>query len=97
MGEVLAILGAFVMLVGAWGLVVLRDPFQRFHSAGKVSVFGLALVILGNAITIGQETGEWSFIAFIGSLILLVSGPFAAHILAKSLYSSKAYKPEAHK
>lgn len=87
-GEIVILLASFVMFSGALGINLFRDSFQRFHAAGKVSLFGLALLILGDAIVYQELAGQWHFFAYIGVILLLFVGPFAAHILAKSLYHS---------
>ncbi|PIR23550.1 MAG: Na+/H+ antiporter subunit G [Deltaproteobacteria bacterium CG11_big_fil_rev_8_21_14_0_20_45_16] len=91
-GEFLMLLGAFFMFSGALGLNRAEDSFQRFHIAGKVSLFGLAIFILGDIIIYHEETSSWSFIAVLGILILLFTGPFAAHVLAQALYRQKNSK-----
>lgn len=89
MAEILKLIACFFLFSGALGFFLFKDPFQRFHAAGKVSLFGLALLILADTIIYREMSGEWSFLAYFGTLILLITGPFASHILARSLYHSR--------
>jgi len=84
--EIIVLIGSLFMFVGALGVAILRDSFQRFHAAGKVSLFGLTILILGQAFALHRDTGDWNLAAFIGVFILLFVGPFASHILARALY-----------
>ena|GEM_PF-4807228 len=85
LGDLLLLFGAFIMFSGALGLNLLSDSFQRFHVAGKVSLFGLALLILGDSLIYKRMTGHDS-LAYLGIIVILLVGPFSAHILARSLY-----------
>lgn len=86
MAEIVVLIGSIFMFVGALGVAIFRDSFQRFHAAGKVSLFGLAILILGQGLALHRDTGTWSLSAFFGIFILLFVGPFASHILARALY-----------
>jgi len=91
-GEFFMLLGAFFMFSGAVGLNRVKDSFQRFHIAGKVSLFGLAIFIFGDIVVYHQTTSIWSFVSILGILILLFTGPIAAHVLAQALYRQKNTK-----
>jgi len=94
-GEILMLIGAFIMFSGAFGFFRFRDAFQRFHPPTKASLLGLSLIILGETIVYGHQTGEWSAREFFGILILLFAGPFAAHIVARALYQIKNRGPSS--
>ena len=78
------------MFSGALGLVLFKDPFQRFHAAGKVSLFGLGLLILGDCMLSEQIGGETAIFATVGVFFLLFVGPFASHVLASSLLKQRS-------
>lgn len=84
--EIATAFAAFIMFSGALGLALFRDSFQRFHAAGKVSVLGLALLIIFDSLKLYVETGILSLFGLLGSLILLFVGPFASHVLSRTLY-----------
>ncbi|MGA0164526.1 MAG: monovalent cation/H(+) antiporter subunit G [Bdellovibrionota bacterium] len=90
MAEILKLIACFIMFSGALGMFLFTDPLQRFHAAGKVGIFGLALLMLADAILYWEKTSEWHFISFFGIVILLLTGPFASHILAQALFRSRS-------
>lgn len=92
--ELIKLVACFIMFSGALGFFLFQDAFQRFHATSKVSLFGLAILILADALIYHRETGAWSFLAYIGTLILLITGPFATHVLARSIYHSKRERPD---
>lgn len=88
------LLAAFIMFSGALGICIFPDSFQRFHAAGKVSIFGLAILILGEGLKYLEITGKFSFLSYFGVLLLLIVSPFASHVMARALYRSlKRQKP----
>lgn len=82
MNEILICLGAFIIFSGAIGLARFEDAFERFHPPTKISLLGLSLIFLG--------MGTISL--FIGTLVLLLAAPLAAHILAKALFGRSGSK-----
>lgn len=86
--EFLVLLGSFVLFSGALGVVLFKDSYQRFHAAGKVSLFGLALILFADFIrSLGSAAGPAPAL-LIGPLIVILVGPVASHVLARSLYFS---------
>lgn len=92
LSEVLILLGSFIVFSGALGFARFKEPFQRFHPPTKASLLGFSFILLGETILFGLRTGHWSFYEFIGVLLLLASGPFAAHVLSRALFHQK--KPD---
>lgn len=92
-GEFSILFGAFVIFSGALGIARFTEPFQRFHPPTKASLLGFVLVLFGETILFGVKTGTWSPLEFIGIVLLLAGGPFAAHVIGKALYHQR-YKKE---
>ena len=88
---VLILLGSFATLTATLGLLRLPDFFSRTHSAGILDTLGAGLILFGFAL----QTG-WSLVTVKLALVLvfiLVTGPTAAHALARSALQS-GVKPE---
>ena len=82
---VMLVLGTALMLVAAIGLIRLRDPLQRMHSATKAGTLGCALVILG-AMLLGEVARPST--GLLAILFLLVTLPFGAQLLGRAAYLS---------
>lgn len=83
-GGILLLLGAFMCLAGAVGLLRFPDPLSRLHVATKPQTFGLILVLTGLALTLRT----W---AALTTLVLLTAtqfftAPVAAHLVGRSAY-----------
>jgi multicomponent Na+:H+ antiporter subunit G len=79
----LLIIGCFLCISGALGLLRFPDFFTRMHAASVTDTLGSGLLLLGLAL---QSNGEWlviSKLVFI-FLFLLITSPTASHALAKS-------------
>jgi monovalent cation/proton antiporter MnhG/PhaG subunit len=85
-GVILA--GSVVVVVAAFGLIRLEDPFMRMHAATKAGVVGSGLVVLGAALALGQPAG-W-VIGAACVLFLLITSPIASHALGRAAYVSGA-------
>ncbi len=80
------LLGTFLMVVAALGLVRLPDVFCRMHAAGKAGTLGISLMIL--SVMIDPPNGEWSVI-FRGALAIFfqfLTTPAATHLLSRASY-----------
>lgn len=83
-GAVALLLGAFLCLAGAIGLVRFRDTLSRLHAATKPQTLGLILVLTGLALTLRT----W---AAVTTLVLLAAtqfftGPVSAHLVGRAAY-----------
>lgn len=83
------VLGTFLTVVAAVGLLRFPDLFCRMHAAGKAGTLGIALVILA-AVVMLLFAGEpqWSF-AIRGLLAVafqFLTTPAATHLLARAAY-----------
>jgi multicomponent Na+:H+ antiporter subunit G len=87
-GAVLAIAGIVLMVVAAFGLVRLPDALARQHAATKSVTLALGLVLLGLAVhQHGIDpalSGAWWARVGVIVLLLLLTLPVAAHMLARA-------------
>ncbi|WP_250292850.1 monovalent cation/H(+) antiporter subunit G [Streptomyces atroolivaceus] len=83
-GAVLVFLGAAICLLGVVGMVKLPDVLSRSHAATKPQTLGLLLVLAGVALRLrgGMDLATLALIGF----FQLMTGPVAAHLVARSAY-----------
>ncbi len=79
-------IGAFAVLTASLGLLRLPEFFSRTHSTGILDTLGAGMILLG----FGLQTGL-SLVTFKIALVfvfILITGPTAAHALARSALHS---------
>jgi len=81
-GEILALVGAVLVLLAAIGVLRLRDAFERMHALTKATTLGVVLVLLGAAIFMNQPN-DWTSLLLAASM-QLVTSPIAANLLGRS-------------
>ncbi|MFD4689373.1 monovalent cation/H(+) antiporter subunit G [Streptomyces sp. NBC_00683] len=83
-GAALVFIGALICLLGVIGMLRLPDVLSRSHAATKPQALGLLLVLAGVALRLrsGMDLATLALIAF----FQLMTGPVAAHLVARSAY-----------
>jgi multicomponent Na+:H+ antiporter subunit G len=76
------VVGSLFSLIGVLGFIRLPDVYTRLHAAGKVSVFGAALLTVA-ALALG-EVGAGKALVLIA--LLIIAGPTVSHALASAAY-----------
>ncbi len=83
---VLAILAVLVgtafSLVGVIGFIRLPDVYTRLHATGKVSVFGVVLLLVAATLLTPLGAGK----AAVLILLLILGAPTASHALAAAAW-----------
>lgn len=74
--------GAVLLLLAAWGVVVLPDALSRQHAATKAGTLALSLVCIGAA-SAAPDAG-WAIRLAIIVGFLLATLPVASHLLARA-------------
>jgi multicomponent Na+:H+ antiporter subunit G len=83
-GELLALLGACLVLLSAIGVMRFSDVLARLHALAKASTLGVLLVLTGAAVNL-REVNDVTSVALAAVLHLLASPP------ASSMVSRAAY------
>lgn len=81
-GTLFLLLGGLVLVIAAWGVVILPDALARQHAATKAGTLALALIGLGAALMHPEFEWLWRLILIVG--FLLVTLPVASHLLARA-------------
>jgi multicomponent Na+:H+ antiporter subunit G len=82
--EIIAIVAVLVgtafSIIGTIGLIRLPDVYTRMHAIGKVSTFGISIILLGAVVLV---PGGWAR-ALILIALLLIGGPVVSHALGSA-------------
>lgn len=85
LAALLLVAGALLMLIAAIGIIRLRDPLQRMHSATKAGTLGTVLLIAG--VLLGTDDPPvWT--GLLAILFLMFTLPLAAQMLGRAAYLS---------
>lgn len=76
------LIGAFFTLVGAIGLVKLREPMTRMHAPTKVGTMGVGALLLAS-MTYASVFGDGSFHELLIMAFLFVTAPISANFIGK--------------
>lgn len=82
---VLILVGGFLIVVGAIGVIRLPDYFTRQHAAGMTDTLGAALMLLG--MMLQTPPGLLTLKLFFILLFLWLTSPTASHALAQAALS----------
>ncbi len=86
-GAACLLLGSFLCLAGAVGLIRFPDTLSRLHAATKPQTLGLILILAGLALTLRT----W---AAVTTLVLLAAtqfftSPVSAHLVGRAAYRNR--------
>lgn len=84
-GLILLSAGVLLMLVAAIGLLRLRDPLQRMHSATKAGTLGTTLIVIAALLLVDDVRPSTAFLAI---AFLLFTLPIGAQLLGRASYVS---------
>jgi multicomponent K+:H+ antiporter subunit G len=80
----LILAGALFTLIGALGLVRLRDVYSRLHGPTKATTLGVGSLLLASAIWFSTRGEGLSLHEVLVTLFLFITAPVSAHLLAKA-------------
>lgn len=85
--SVLVLLGCFMSLAAAIGLLRFPDVLSRMHAATKPQVLGLACLLLAVAV----HQARWSWLPLLALIFVLqaLTAPVSAHMVGRAAYRSK--------
>ena len=86
-GEVIAVLGAILVLLSAIGVVRFPDALTRMHALTKASTVGVALVAIGAAFVLPTANDITSAIG--AAVLQWLTLPIAGSLIARSAYLAR--------
>lgn len=92
LGMIFVGIGALLLVIAAWGVIVLPDALARQHAATKAGTLALANVLLGAWLLAPAPGWGWRLALIL--LFLLVTLPVASHLLARAAMAAAGYEAE---
>jgi multicomponent Na+:H+ antiporter subunit G len=86
-GEVLALIGATLVLLSAIGVVRLGDVLARLHALAKASTLGLLLLLGGAAVNLRTLNDLTSVV--LAAILHLLASPPASNMVSRAAYLTK--------
>jgi len=80
------LLGTFLMVITALGLLRLPDVFCRMHAAGKAGTLGVVLIILGAVFALAGTPHDVTIRGLLAVVFQFLTTPAATHLLARAAY-----------
>jgi multicomponent Na+:H+ antiporter subunit G len=82
------LLGAFLSLVTAFGLIRLPDVYTRNHAASKSATMGVMLVLLGTFLYFWLIENHFNSRLLLGIGFIFLTSPVAGHLISRAAYNS---------
>ncbi|GIK56614.1 MAG: Na+/H+ antiporter subunit G [Chloroflexota bacterium] len=79
---VAVLVGTFFSVVGVLGYLRFPDVYTRLHATGKVGLFSVVLLLVAAVMWTPLGWGK----ALLLMVLLMISGPVAAHAIASAAY-----------
>jgi multicomponent Na+:H+ antiporter subunit G len=87
-GQLVALVGASLVLLAAVGVLRFGDPLARMHALAKASTLGVLLVLAGSAVNL-EDVNDITSVVLAG-LLHLVASPPASNMVSRAIYLSGA-------
>lgn len=82
LGCLLIVAGALLLVVAAWGVLVLEEALVQQHAATKAGTLALAVISVGVMLVVQDAGWTWRLLLIIG--FLLATLPVGSHLLARA-------------
>jgi multicomponent Na+:H+ antiporter subunit G len=92
-GELLALLGAMLVLVSAVGVVRLPDVLARLHALAKASTLGLLLLLAGAAVNLTNLNALTSVV--LAGILHLLASPPGSNMVSRAAYLEEGLPEDA--
>lgn len=96
-GELLALVGATLVLLSAIGVVRFDDVLARLHALAKASTLGVLLILAGAAINLNDLNDITSVV--LAAILHLLASPPASNMVSRAAYLAEglpAGAPDEH-
>ncbi|MFD2444474.1 monovalent cation/H(+) antiporter subunit G [Bacillus sp. CGMCC 1.16607] len=84
----LILIGAFLSLVTAFGLIRLPDVYTRNHAASKAATLGVMSILIGTFLYFYIEEGHFNSRLILGIAFIFLTSPVAGHLISRAAYNS---------
>jgi multicomponent K+:H+ antiporter subunit G len=80
----LILIGASFTLLGSFGLLRLRDLYERLHTPTKATTLGVGSLLIASAVFFSWHQPGVSLHEVLVALFLFITAPVSAHLIAKA-------------
>lgn len=82
------LLGAFLSLVTAFGLIRLPDVYTRNHAASKAATLGIMFILIGTCIFFYLKDGYFNSRVILGIIFIFLTAPVSGHLISRAAYNT---------
>lgn len=82
------LVGAFLSLVAAFGVLRLPDVYTRNHAASKSATLGVMSILFGTFLYFYFLEGHFNSRLILGIVFLFMTSPVAGHLISRAAYNS---------
>lgn len=93
---VMLLLGSFIALISAIGIVKFQDVFLRSHAATKSSTLSVLLTLIGVLIYFIVNTGFFSVRLLLSLVFINLTSPVGMHLVARGAYMYRKNDDHTH-
>lgn len=90
-GELLALVGAVLVLLAALGVLRFGDPLARMHALAKASTLGILLILAGAAVNLHTVNDITSVV--LGAIVHVLVSPPASNMVSRATYLVSGVPP----
>ncbi|KAB2333053.1 monovalent cation/H(+) antiporter subunit G [Bacillus mesophilum] len=85
---VFLLIGAFLSLVAAFGVIRLPDVYTRNHAASKSATLGVMCILIGALLYFYFIDGYFNPRIILGIVFIFLTSPVAGHLIGRAAYNS---------
>ena len=85
---ILIIIGAFLNLISAIGVLRLPDVYTRNHAASKAATLGIVCILLATFLYYYVEVGHFNSRLILAIVFLFITSPVSGHLINRAAYYS---------
>ncbi|MEW9109313.1 MAG: monovalent cation/H(+) antiporter subunit G [Cytobacillus gottheilii] len=85
---VFLLIGAFLSLVAAFGVIRLPDVYTRNHAASKSATLGVMCILIGALLYFYFIDGYFNPRIVLGIVFIFLTSPVAGHLIGRAAYNS---------
>jgi multicomponent Na+:H+ antiporter subunit G len=82
------LIGAFLSLVAAFGVIRLPDVYTRNHAASKAATLGVMSILAGVFLFFYVKDGYFNASVILGIVFIFVTSPVSGHLISRAAYNS---------
>ena len=82
--EVLALIGALLILLSAVGVTRFRDVMIQMHLLSKATTLGIVVLLFGAALGVSDINGSTSLV--LAAFLQMLTSPVSANLISHSTY-----------